>query len=1069
MRRKLLAAGGGLLAVVLLIVLALVFVLPGAGHEEMAKGKFVSDPDAQASSTNTPGEGPAGGWDAYLAAAQAYPANTVPARFVKDAAATFNGIAKQDANGGDPKGLGHKWELFGPKQDAVQPGVTSFSGATNSTASRVTVIRVSPDCGAGGPGPEADQCTVWAGVSGGGIWRTNNALAPNPDWHQVTDNLAQNSVGTLTLDPTDPTHKTLYLGTGEPNRCSSGCEAGVGIYKSTDGGNHWTKLADDCVDNSTYSCVNHGDAFLGRAISNIVVDPTNPNHIFVGSALAVRGLSHVIGNGGTTRLEPGANPVGLYESTDGGATFTEVWNGNSSTSFGINDVGLDPSDPNVVYASAFDQGLWRRDSGAAATAFTQVFAPQFPGGGVDRTMFALTTKNAHTRIYLTEGTANGGTQPSNFWRTDLGDQSASTLLASQGACSPPPATTVGPQTYNGWQCLTSSSTASPYYETNDICTGQCWYDQDVYTPAGMPDTVYVIGSFEYGEIPCNTKGVGCGNGRSNGRAVVYSTTAGDPEAVTTADGTTTTRTFTDLTYDAQDRTAPWCGLGSAELAFGGVTAPFQCQWAPDAIHPDQHAIAINPNDPTQIFEGSDGGVIRTSGTFSDISQHCNSGERPLLGAASLNNCKRLLSRVPTVLDHVDRNLSSTLQFINVAIDPFNSNTILGGTQDNGTWSNLPGTDRNTFNQVIYGDGGNAAFDGSNPGWLANEFTGGFGDSNFENGDPTKWVIGTGPMAASGETFAFYWPQIGDPNPVTYNGQVTHPIYNGGNHVWRSWAFDAGTHGAVPQDTTPNIADYEANCPEFTHSGADPNCGDEMPLGGPVVHNGDGSINHNVPGDLTGTFYGSDRTGGSISWLARDSGDHGTLWAATSAGRIFVSHNVDATDPNDVTWLRIDNSVTGGSPTRFPSGITIDPSNSDHAWISYSGYDAVTPTTPGHVFSVTNTGTSGAGTFTNLDVEAGTSAFPTPTNDGDLPVADIVRDDATHTLYVATDFGVLRGDNDGTGGWHVTAGMPRYEVMHLAIEPSSRDATCSGGTKCDHVLYAATHSQGIWRMDLGPVK
>jgi hypothetical protein len=141
---------------------------------------------------------------------------------------------------------------------------------------------------------------------------------------------------------------------------------------------------------------------------------------------------------------------------------------------------------------------------------------------------------------LTDGTANGGSQPSNFWRTDNANQPAATLLASQAAGStPPPAATVGPQFYNGWQVLTATATLSPYYATTDFCTGQCWYDSDVYTPKGMPDTVYVIGSYEYGEIPCNTKGVGCGNGRSNGRAVVYSTTAGDPETVTTADSTVT--------------------------------------------------------------------------------------------------------------------------------------------------------------------------------------------------------------------------------------------------------------------------------------------------------------------------------------------------------------------------------------------------------------------------------------------------------------------------------------------------------------------------------------------------
>jgi hypothetical protein len=407
-----------------------------------------------------------------------------------------------------------------------------------------------------------------------------------------------------------------------------------------------------------------------------------------------------------------------------------------------------------------------------------------------------------------------------------------------------------------------------------------------------------------------------------------------------------------------------------------------------------------------------------------------------------------------VLSHIDQNLSATLQFINVAIDPFNPCEVLGGTQDNGTWSNLDNCDNNTFNQVIYGDGGNAVFDATHAGWMANEFTSGFGDVNFENGDPTKWVIATGPIVASGESVAFYWPQIGDPNPVP----GAHPLYEGAQHVWRSWAFGAGTPGAVPQDKTPNIAAAEANCPEFVTSGADPHCGDFMPLGGPA--------GTNQPGDLTGTAYGADRTGGSISWLARNRADHGTLWAATSAGRIFVTHNADAVDPAAVVWTRIDNSLTGGSPTRFPSSIYPDVNNANHAWITYSGYNAATPTTPGHVFSVLAGVTPGSGVFTNLDVENGTSAFPTPTNDGDLPVSDIVKDDRTGKLYVSTDFGVLWMAADEIGDWHVSQGLPRFEVMHLEIEPSDRVPTCAGTVKkCPRVLYAATHSQGIWALNL----
>jgi hypothetical protein len=429
-------------------------------------------------------------------------------------------------------------------------------------------------------------------------------------------------------------------------------------------------------------------------------------------------------------------------------------------------------------------------------------------------------------------------------------------------------------------------------------------------------------------------------------------------------------------------------------------------------------------------------------------------------------CKRLLSRVPVELAHIDKKLSSTIQFINVAIDPFDSCRVLGGTQDNGTWSNINHCDRNTFSQVIYGDGGNAVFDAAHPNWMANEFTSGAADVSFDNGDPESWFVGDGQVRRSGEGPSFYWPQVGDPNPVP----GTHPIYEGARHVWRSWAFNGGhPHTSGPQDTSPDIAYMQANCPEFVVSANSVNCGDQRPLGGPFCDAVASTTTIpsciNQPGDLAGTVYGSDRPGGSVSWIARDSADHGTIWAATSAGRIFVTHNGDAVDPSTVTWTRIDNSVSGGSPTRFPSSIYVDPSNSNHAWISYSGYNHVTPTTPGHVFSVMNTGVTGAGTFTNLNVESGSSAYPTPTSDGDLPIADVVRDDATHTLYAATDFGVLRGDNDGAS-WHVTDGMPRYEVMHLAIQPSSREPTCMGKGPCKRVLYAATHSQGIWKLKLG---
>ena len=78
-------------------------------------------------------------------------------------------------------------------------------------------------------------------------------------------------------------------------------------------------------------------------------------------------------------------------------------------------------------------------------------------------MFAPTVKNGTTRIYLTDGTAGSASVPSEFWRTDNANQPAAALLASEGpgATEPPPPGIPFPANFNGWQKLTSSTTAEP--------------------------------------------------------------------------------------------------------------------------------------------------------------------------------------------------------------------------------------------------------------------------------------------------------------------------------------------------------------------------------------------------------------------------------------------------------------------------------------------------------------------------------------------------------------------------------------------------------------------------------
>lgn len=104
---------------------------------------------------------------------------------------------------------------------------------------------------------------------------------------------------------------------------------------------------------------------------------------------------------------------------------------------------------------------------------------------------------------------------------------------------------------------------------------------------------------------------------------------------------------------------------------------------PHGLHPDQHAIVTHPANPYQCFEVDDGGVVRSSGAFADVSFWCDDPNRRL-GATSLARCKQLLSRVPTQTESLNRG-PATLQFQSLSVSPFNVNLLQGDTQDNGTW------------------------------------------------------------------------------------------------------------------------------------------------------------------------------------------------------------------------------------------------------------------------------------------------------------------------------------------------------------------------------------------------
>jgi hypothetical protein len=875
-------------------------------------------------------EGPASAAEAAFVQ-RAYPADTISLAQAAGARAAFS-----DANGRPfPKGKGRKgtWVTYGPSEALYPftPFRNSFLYVPNTyvAGGRTTDVAIADSCKPG-------DCRMYITPAGGGIWRTKNALNGQPHWEYLAGPLGINSAGTVTVDPNDASGNTIYVGTGEANICGSGCVAGVGVYKSTNGGDTWTGPLGGAATDT-------GNPLGGKGVGEIVVKPGSPNTLYVGTTTALRGMSSVCCSG-VTRPVPGAAKWGLYKSTDGGATWsfihngaataaectgslTEFNNGASCSPRGVRHVELDPTNPEIVYAGSYARGIWRSPDGGAT--WTQI-KPSLNAAIIQtRPSFDVNLlPNGKTRMYVHEG--NIGAPYSRLFRSD--DVATGAPVFTD---------------------LTSASTASPGYATFNQCTGQCWYDLFVYTPKGHPDIVYTGGSYSYGENIANKRGV------------VMSTDAGV--------------SATDMTFDGTD------------------------QLHPNGLHPDQHALVTNPNNPFQFFETNDGGVMRSSGTFVDRSSWCDDPNRGLAGADKAR-CQQMLSRIPSELEGMNKGLS-TLQFQSVSVSPHNVNVVQGGTQDNGTWET--GGNTNKWENTMIGDGGQSGFDVSVKEFRFHNFFDATAEVNF-GGDIGDWIWIADPIFGHAGT-QFYAPVISDPKESKW-------MFAGTGRT----AYRTKTHGLG----TMTMAEAQQHCNTWTGDFT-VICGDWAELG---------------PVRLTNAAWG-DRAGGAVASVERTVADSSSAWAATTTGRVFITKNVGADPASAVTWTRLDDD-TAIDPGRFVSSIHVDPADGNHAWISYSGYGANTPGNPQHVVEVTYNPATGTSTWVDRSYDL-----------GDMPVTDLVRDDVTGDLYASNDFGVLM-NAAGTSTWVLAApGMPNVEVTGLTIIPTERK------------LYAASHGLSAWLLNL----
>lgn len=201
------------------------------------------------------------------------------------------------------------------------------------TTGRIADVEIDPN----------DPSVWYVAAASGGLWKTVNR---GNTWTPIFDEYGSYSLGVVTVDPRDS--NIVWLGTGE-NQSQRAVSFGDGIYKSVDAGETWTHVG---LDESEH-------------IQRILIDPRNSNVVYV----AAQG----------PLWAPGGHR-GVYKTVDGGETWSRVLHVSDDT--GITDLVMDPVDPDVFYAAAYQR---RRRVG------------QLIGGGPEAGVFKSTDAGATWR------------------------------------------------------------------------------------------------------------------------------------------------------------------------------------------------------------------------------------------------------------------------------------------------------------------------------------------------------------------------------------------------------------------------------------------------------------------------------------------------------------------------------------------------------------------------------------------------------------------------------------------------------------------------------------------------
>jgi photosystem II stability/assembly factor-like uncharacterized protein len=239
----------------------------------------------------------------------------------------------------------------------------------------------------------------YTGAVNGGVWKTDDF---GRTWRAIFDSQPTQSIGDIAVAPSDP--NIVYVASGEGLRRPD-LSVGNGIYRSNDAGRTWTYL------NTLRD---------GRQIPQLAIDPKDPNRLFA----AV--LGHPYGPN---------EERGIFRSTDGGRSWTKVLYVDANT--GAYDVAMDPSRPEILYATLFESRLAPWEDGNLYGAKGGVYKSTDGGNtwrrlenGLPRNLLQASIAIARSRpkrLYLTFSTTEPSEYATNkgmgFYRSDDGGES----------------------------------------------------------------------------------------------------------------------------------------------------------------------------------------------------------------------------------------------------------------------------------------------------------------------------------------------------------------------------------------------------------------------------------------------------------------------------------------------------------------------------------------------------------------------------------------------------------------------------------------------------------------------